>query len=454
MRDIIKPKNDAESIEMLHKFNQDMLPHKFGKLGKAWVVFLLIVIAFGLYNYTKQLRFGLSVTGLGDTVSWGIYISNFVFFVAISLVGSLITAVLRLLGISWRSPITRIAEVIAVASIVFAGLIIIVDMGRPDRLLNMFMYGRIQSPIVWDVIVVMTYMSISVLFLYFPLLPGIAYCRDHLKNIPKWQKWMYKFLALNWQNRRGQYELVKKAETILAIMIIPVALSIHTVTSWLFETTFRPGWDSTNFGAYFVSGAFMLGAGGVVCAMYILLRFNPKFNQYITFKHFDRMGRLLVLLSLIYFYFTVNEYMMPGYKMKGDEAAHLTELFAGKYAFMFWGVQIVGMIIPICLLFFKRFRKPFPMFIISICVIVGAWFKRFLIVIPTMLHPFLPMQEITEASKVYNPTLPEWSITAASLAGATLIITLFVRYFPIISIWELAEERGVDHDLIYEHLND
>ena len=100
MRDIIKPKNDAESIEMLRKFNQDMLPHKFGKIGKAWVIFLCVVIAFGLYNYVKQLRFGLSVTGLGDTVSWGIYISNFVFFVAISLVGSLITAVLRLLGIS------------------------------------------------------------------------------------------------------------------------------------------------------------------------------------------------------------------------------------------------------------------------------------------------------------------------------------------------------------------
>ena len=195
MEDIIKPKNDEEAIKMLHQFNADLLPKKFGRIGVTWVIFLCIVIAVGLFSYIKQLIYGLSVTGMGDTVTWGIYISNFVFFVAISLVGSLITAVLYLLNVNWRSPLTRIAEIIAVAAIVFAGLIIIVDMGRPDRVLNMFMYGRIQSPIMWDVIVVMTYMTISLLLLYFPLLPGIAFCRDHLPGIPKWQKAMYKFLS-------------------------------------------------------------------------------------------------------------------------------------------------------------------------------------------------------------------------------------------------------------------
>jgi len=454
MKDITKPLNDAEAIEMLHEFNEDLLPRKFGVIGKSWVVLLCLVIGVGLYSYIDQLRHGLSVTGMGDVVSWGIYISNFVFFVAISLVGSLITAVLYLLNVNWRSPITRIAEIIAVACIIFAGLIIIVDMGRPDRILNMFIHGRIQSPIVWDVIVVMTYMTISLLLLYFPLLPGIAFCRDRLTNIPKWQKKMYKWLSLGWKNKPEQYEIVKKAVGILSVLIIPVALSIHTVTSWLFETTYRPGWDSTNFGAYFVSGAFMHGAAAVIAGMYVLLRFNPTYNKYITDKHFDRMGKLLVLLSLIYFYFSVNEYFIPGYKMKGDEAAHLTELFVGKFALMFWSVQFFGMVIPIILLLFKRFRKPLPIFIISVCVVVGAWFKRFLIVIPTLLHPFLPMQEVSEASKVYVPTFEEWSITAASLAGALLIITLFVRYFPIISIWEVAEERGISHNVIYKHLNE
>jgi molybdopterin-containing oxidoreductase family membrane subunit len=112
------------------------------------------------------------------------------------------------------------------------------------------------------------------------------------------------------------------------------------------------------------------------------------------------------------------------------------------------------MIVPIIVLLFKKGRKPIPIFIMSVLVIIGAWFKRYLIVVPTMLHPFLPLQQVAESAKHYSPTLAEWSITAASLAGALLLITLFVRYFPIISIWELAEEREIPHHTIYEHLND
>jgi molybdopterin-containing oxidoreductase family membrane subunit len=454
MEDIKRPVNEAEAIQMLHQYNEDLLPKKFGIRGTIWTSLLCIVCIIGLYSYIQQLRNGLGITGMRDYVSWGIYISNFVFFVAISLVGSLITAVLYLLNVSWRAPLTRIAETIAVAAIVFAGLIIIVDMGRPDRILNMFIYGRIQSPIVWDVIVVMTYMTISILLLYFPLLPGIAFCRDRLTDIPKWQKWMYKFLAIGWQNKPEQYKIVKRAVAILSVLIIPVALSIHTVTSWLFATTYRPGWDSTNFGAYFVSGAFLVGAGGVIAGMYIFTRFYDRYDQYITDKHFDRMGKLLVLLSLVYMYFTINEYLVPGYKMKAEETAHLRELFSGKYAPMFWAVQVFGMVIPVIVLLFKKGRRPLPMFIIAVMVVVGAWFKRYLIVIPTLLHPLLPMQETPEAWSHYVPTLKEWSITLGSLSGALLIITIFVRYFPVISIWEVAEERGISHDTIYKHLNE
>ena len=209
---------EADAINMLHQYNEDTLPKKFGPIGKAWTVLLLIVFLAGVFFYTTQLRKGLIITGMRDFVFWGIYISNFVFFVAISLVGSLITAVLYLLKISWRAPLTRIAEIIAVSAIIFAGLIIIVDMGRPDRMMNMVRYGRIQSPIIWDVMVVTTYMTLSILLLYFPLLPSIAFCRDHMKGIPKWQHRMYKFLSLGWKNRPGQYKLVKKAITILSVI--------------------------------------------------------------------------------------------------------------------------------------------------------------------------------------------------------------------------------------------
>jgi Ni/Fe-hydrogenase subunit HybB-like protein len=423
------------------QLKQDLFPRKFSAAGQWWVTTLLLVILVGLVAYARQLTIGLEVTAMRDYVSWGMYISNFVFLVAVSLVGSLITAVLYLLDVKWRTPLTRISEIIAVSAILFAAIIIVVDMGRPDRMFNLFIYGRIQSPIIWDVIVVNTYLVISLLLLYFPLLPDIALCRDNLQNIPSWQKRMYTMLAMGWNNHSKQYKIVHKAVRILTILIVPVALSIHTVTSWLFATTFRPGWDSTNFGAYFVSGAFQVGAAAVIAAMFIILLSNPNLKKYITEKHFDLMGKLLVLLSLVYLYFNINEYFVPAYKMKHAEAEHIYELFAGHYAPMFWFVMIFGVTIPVVVLLSPKGRKPTPLFVMALLVIAGAWLKRFLIVIPTMLHPFLPIQQVPEEWMHYNPTWEEWSITLASLAGVMLLITLFTRYFPIVPIWETAEEK-------------
>ena len=284
------------------KIIADLLPQEFGKQGKIWVVCLLFFAALGVFAYGRQLYYGLEVTAMRDYASWGIYISNFVFFVAISLVGSLITAVLRLTDVKWSTPLTRIAEIIAVSAITFASLIIIVDMGRPERFYNLFLHGRLQSPIIWDVIVITTYFFISLLLLYFPLLPDLKIMIGFKERNGKWLQKLYVFLGSFWKNKAEQFKITDKAINILAIAIIPVAFSIHTVTSWLFATTYRPGWDSTNFGAYFISGAFLVGAGGVVIAMYIF-RTHYKLEKYITDDHFDRMGKVLVLLALLYLYF-------------------------------------------------------------------------------------------------------------------------------------------------------
>ncbi len=428
------------SENQVDQITRDLMPRKFGLYGKIWVILLVAILAGGLFFYYQQLRHGLIVTGLRDYTIWGIYIANFVFFVAVSLVGSLVSAILKLTNVHWRTPLTRISEMIAVASILFGGLVIIIDMGRPDRFLNVIIHARIQSPITWDVIVITTYLFISALLLYLPLLPDLALMRDRLRNIPKWQQWLYRFMANNWHNTPEQRKILNKAVTLLSVLIIPVAFGIHTVTSWLFATTLRAGWDSTNFGPYFISGAFMVGAAAVIACMFVFNKFY-KLESYITLKHFDRMAKLLVLLSLVYLYFNINEYFVPAYKMKGSDSAHLHELFTGIYAPLFWSVQIGGMIIPIILLLFKKGRSPLPMFIISIMVIVGAWFKRFLIVIPTLNHPYFPMDQAPAAWRHYTPTLAEWWITASTLAGALLIVTLLVRYFPIIPVVETIEEK-------------
>ena len=421
------------------KIIADLLPQKFGKNGKIWVAALSFVCVIGAFAYYRQLSKGLVVTAMRDYVSWGIYISNFVFFVAISLVGSLITAVLRLSNVSWSTPLTRIAEIIAVSAITFASLIIIVDMGRPERFYNLFLHGRLQSPITWDVIVITTYFFVSILLLYFPLLPDLAILIKLKEKTGKRLNKLYTFLGSFWKNTPTQIKISHKAVNILSITIIPVAFAIHTVTSWLFATTYRPGWDSTNFGAYFISGAFLVGAGGVVVAMYVF-RKSYRLEKYITNDHFDRMGKVLVLLALLYLYFNVNEFLVPAFKMKKPEEEHLLGLFTGEFAVVFWFAITTAMIIPICILLFRRGRKPFPAFIAGALVIVGSWFKRYLIVTPTLLHPFLPMQDVPESYRHYFPSWEEWAIAMGSLAGALLIITLFARIFPIIPIQETITE--------------
>jgi molybdopterin-containing oxidoreductase family membrane subunit len=376
-----------------------------------------------------------------DYVSWGIYISNFVFFVAISLVGSLITAVFRLANVKWSTPLTRIAEMIAVAAIIFAALIIVVDMGRPERFYNLIFYGRVQSPIMWDVIVITTYFFISILLLYYPLLPDIKILIQYKEKTGKRLNKFYAFIGSFWKDTPEQIKLGKKAINILCIIIIPVAFSIHTVTSWLFATTYRPGWDSTNFGAYFISGAFLVGAGSVLVAMYVI-RATYRLQKYITWEHFEKMGRIVVMLALLYLYFNINEYLVPAFKMKKSEEAHLMSLFAGDYALLFWFAVLVGMILPILILVFKRGRRPFPAFIAGCMVVVGAWFKRYLIVTPTLLHPFLPMNNVPDNYRHYFPSWEEWAISFGSLAGAMLIITLLCRIFPIIPIQETLNKNN------------
>ena len=208
---------------------------------KVWIGFLIFVIILGGYGYYKQLRYGLVITALRDFTSWGIYISNFVFFVAISLVGSLFSSILKLNNNKWARPLMRVSEIIAVSAIICAAVIIIIDMGRPDRFFYVFTHGRIQSPIIWDVIIISTYLVISVILLYLSILPDLAICRDRLTAIPKWKKMMYRILALNWQNHPKQVKTLKKLTRLLGVTVLPVAFAIHTVTSWLFATTWRPG---------------------------------------------------------------------------------------------------------------------------------------------------------------------------------------------------------------------
>lgn len=422
------------------KLINDLAPRKFGRWGVIWTWSLIIISIAGIIAYIDQVIKGQIVTNMNDYALWGIYISNFVFFVATSFVGAVTVAVLRLTKNTWRTPIVRIAEIISVASIIMAGITIMIDMGRPDRLLNLFIHGRMQSPIIWDVIIIPTYIVISLLLLYFPLLPDLALLKKHFKKTsPKLSKW-YGKLSLNWTGSAAQKILQMNSIRIVAFLTIPAGFMLQTIDAWLFSTLFRVGWDSTNMGAYFISGASVAGVGALVTVVYVLRR-AYHLEDYITDFHFDKMGKFLVLTCLIYLYFNINEYLIPEFTSKKEEITHMNVLVTGKYAPLFWFVNIGGLIVPIITLLFEKGRKPLPMFFIGLLVVVGSWWKRYLIVTPTLLNPFLPMEGVPEAWHHYFPSVHEWLITFATLAMALLIITILVRYLPIIPMQRTADEQ-------------
>lgn len=410
--------------------------------NQVWIRFLIVIIVLGTVAYGHQLVEGLGVTAMRDYSSWGLYIASFVFWVAVSLIGSLISAILKLLNQNWSNPLSRIAELIALGAIAMAAATIVIDMGRPDRVLNIPLHGRLQSPIVWDFFVVNTYLAISIILLYLPMIPDIAILRDRMTDVPKWQRKVYELLSIGWQGTEKQWKLLKKSIRIMIILILPVAFSIHTVTSWLFAVNSRAGWHSTIFGPYFVAGAFVAGTAAVIIAMYVF-RKRQKLADYLTDKHFDMMGKLMVLTLLLYLYFNINEYLVPGYTWQRLDGAHIEELFLGHEAPLFWLTQILGMVLPILLMLFKPMRKPLPSMIIALFVLIGAWAKRFIIVVPTQFHPQFPIQNVPEHFTHYIPTYTEIAVTLATLAGALLIITLLVRIFPVVPIWEEAHDRGI-----------
>jgi len=442
----MKPENlNPEAINpTLEKAAEDILrPVKINNRSfLIWMFFLIAAFSACIFAYTIQLKKGLIVTGLRDYTSWGMYIANFVFFVATSLVGMLISSVLGLAGASWIKPITRIAEIIAIGFAAVAGLVIISDMGRPERLPYVFLFGRVQSPILWDVTVVTTYFVLSLLLWFFPLIPDLAIAKTRMAGRPAFLIKAYEILSFRWVHHEEQFRILFKAVKTLLILIIPTAFAIHTVTSWLFAVTPRTGWDSTIFGPYFVSGAFVSGIAFLIITIYFF-RSNYRLEKYITEVQFDKLGKIFILLTALYVYFNINEFLVPGYKMKTSDAIHLRELFSGKYAILFWGVQIAGLVIPFFLLLFRRFRKPLPMLVISVFVLAASWLKRYIIVIPPQGHPYLPIQGVPDEWIIYTPTLTESAITLASLLLVLIIITILSKLFPVIPVWEIAAGEDI-----------
>lgn len=411
----------------------------------TWRFYLLVgvlssIVLCGTIAYIQQLRHGLILTGMRDQVSWGLYVTNFVFFIGISHAGTLISAILRVTDTGWRRPITRMAEAITVVALCIGAPMVIIDLGRPERLLYILRYGRIQSPILWDVLSITTYLTGCLLYFYLPLIPDLGVLAER-RELGAWRRRLYRALSLGWTGKPAEWALLEKAISTMAVVIIPLAVSVHTVVSWIFAMTLRPGWDSSIMGPYFVVGAIYSGTASVILSMYVLRRIF-RLENYLEPVHFRNLGLLLLTFSMVYLYFNINEYLTMGYKFQGMEKILLNRLFFGELAPYFWSVQALGVFIPMLLLItvlaFQRhgkFTVP-SVALASLLVVAGAWAKRYLIIIPTLSSPYLPAQRLPSEWLHYRPTWVEWAITAGGFAGFLLIYALMAKLFPVVSIWE------------------
>src|SRR5574341_138491 len=370
------------------------------------VVALGAVALWGLVAWLTQLRRGLSATGLNVPVYWGLYITHFVFFIGISHAGTLISAILRLANAEWRRPITRAAELITVLVLFFGMGCVLLDLGRPDRALFIILHGNFQSPLLWDVASVTTYLTASTVYLYLPLIPDIAILRDRMPR----RRWLYGTLALGWTGTSRQERLLHRAISVMAVLVIPIAVSVQTVVSWVFAMTVQPMWHSTIFGPYFVVGAIFSGIAAIITGM-VIIRKVYHLEDYLKPIHFNNLGILLLVMTLLWFYFTFGEYLTTWYGHEPREISVWQSKVFGRFAPLFWGMFVFCFLIPFGLLCRKKTRTITGTLIASISVNIGMWLERITIVVPSLSNPRLPYLR-----GIYHPTVVEFSIMAGCFA--------------------------------------
>jgi molybdopterin-containing oxidoreductase family membrane subunit len=402
----------------------------------ALVAALLAVIGWGVYAYSVQIRDGLVVTGMRDRISWGLYIATFVFFIGISHAGTLISAILRVSQARWRTPVTRMAEFITVVALVCGASFVVIDLGRPDRVLNVFLYGRWQSPIIWDVLAITTYLTASVVYLFVPMIPDLALFRDRLGGrTSRWRGWLYRVLAIGWEGNASQRRSLGSAIGVLMILIIPIAVSVHTVVSWIFAMTLRVPWDSALFGAFFVAGAIFSGVAILLIVMAILRR-AYHLEEYVTEKHFVYLGYIMATFAAIMIYANISELLVHGYKLAEGVEFHFRQLFLAEFAPFFWFYLLGGLVAPIVIALLPATRNIRGFVVAAVLVTFAMWIERYVIVVTGLRVPLMPYEPAN-----YAPTWVEWSLLAAGLALFALLITVFTKIFPILAVWEVAEDH-------------
>jgi len=421
------------------QINEDLL-RPLGRASMAYrlgLSFFILVVLAACYAFGYQVNNGIGVAGIMRPVFWAFYITNFVFWIGLSHAGTLISAILRLCNATWRRPVTRCAEVITVFALSIGATFPIIHLGRPWLAFWLFPYPNergiwpnIRSPLLWDFFAINTYLLGSVTFLLLPMVPDFALVRDRATGF---RRNFYSALALGWRGTPKQWHRLEKAMQIMAIAVIPVAVSVHSIVSWDFAMAPVPLWHSTIFAPYFVCGAIFSGIAALIIAMALLRKFL-HLEDYLLRIHFENLGKLLLVMSLLWFYFVVSERLTTWYGNGPSEMSVFWLTQRGAFSPLFWTMVICNFLVPFPILAIKRLRTITGCVIASIGVVIGMWLERFLIIVPSLSAKYLPY---AWATSPYRPTWVEITITAGTFAAMAMLYMIFAKVVPIISVWEL-----------------
>jgi molybdopterin-containing oxidoreductase family membrane subunit len=365
----------------------------------------------------------------------------------ISYAGALISGTLHLFKAEWRKPISRMAEYITLIALLIGPGYILLCIGRLDKLYYLVEYGRIQSPITWDVIAISTDIFGCFIFLYLALLRDLASLRE-LDDpiIPKWKRKLYRFLALGYIGTPEQKERLKKATDIMAAMVIAIAIIVYSVLAWIFSVTLQPGWHSTIFGPYFVIAAVYSGAGVLIIVMWIYRKLF-RLEHLITKKHFVNVGVLMLILAAFFGYFTFCEYLTKWYGSEKNDEMLISILF-NQYYWPFLISNYIGVLLPLIVVGLPKLRTINNITISAIIVIIALWLNRYLIVVPTLESPYLPIQDSRQQWFEYNGTWIEWSLTFAGIALFCLLFTIASNFVPVMNVSELSDVPDPDKEIL------
>jgi molybdopterin-containing oxidoreductase family membrane subunit len=400
------------------------------------------------YAWGFQIVNDIGVAGITRPVFWGFYIVNFVFWIGISHAGTLISAILRVTQAEWRRPVTRCAEAITTFALMIGGLFPLIHLGRPWIFWYMMpiptdrgIWPNFRSPLMWDVLAITTYLIGSVMYLLLPMIPDFAIIRDRMmRENPKSLKTLFfRVAALGWRGTPQQWFSLEAGIKTMAVVIIPVAVSVHTIVSWDFAMAIRPMWHSTIFGPYFVVGAIYSGVAVLMLAMY-LLRKGLHIEEYLNDKVFNNLGLMFLAFAMLWSYFTFAEHLTVWYGNEHAERIVFDARIDGRFSGYFWTMIVVNTVIPFLILPFRWGRKPLGTAIVGFGVLIGMWIERYLIVVGTLSFP-----RLTYTEGFYSPTWVEVGILIGSVGLFGFLYFSFIQLAPIVSLWEVREGEHIKH---------